>query len=111
MNFIQGECREQFIMFPETIDDYIDENNPVRVIDVYIESLDIKELGFTKYQPNETGRPMYSPKDMLKLYIYGYMNRLRSSRRLETESKRNLELIWLLKRLSPDHKTIEKLIL
>jgi transposase len=90
MKYIQGESREQSVMFPEAMDDYIGENNAVRVIDVYIET------------------PMYSPQDMLKLYIYGYMNRIRSSRRLETESKRNIELIWLLKKLSPDHKTIAR---
>lgn len=108
MKYIQGESRVQIVMFPEVMDDYIDENNTVRVIDAYVETLDLKTLDFAKHVPNQTGRPMYSPQDMLKLYIYGYMNRIRSSRRLETESKRNLEMIWLLKKLSPDHKTIAR---
>lgn len=108
MRYIQGENREQITLFPEAMDDYIDENNTVRVIDVYVDNLDLKNLNFAKHEPNETGRPMYSPQDMLKLYIYGYMNRIRSSRRLETESKRNIELIWLLSKLSPDHKTIAR---
>jgi len=95
-------------MFPEAMDDYIDEDNSVRFIDVYIDRLDLCELEFQKPEPNETGRPMYSPKDMLKLYLYGYANKIRSSRRLEIESKRNLELIWLMKKLSPDHKTIAR---
>lgn len=108
MEFISGQSREQLNLFPVCMDDYIDENNPVRIIDAYVESLNMKELGFQKSQPNDTGRPMYSPKDLLKLYIYGYMNRVRSSRKLETETKRNLELIWLLKNLTPDHKTISR---
>lgn len=108
MEYIAGENRNQMILFPENIEDYISEDNPVRVIDVYVESLDLQSLGFRKYEPNTTGRPMYSPKDMLKLYVYGYMNRIRSSRRLETESKRNLEVMWLMKKLSPDYKTIAR---
>ena len=106
MFFIHGENRNQFILLPECVDDFIDENNPARVIDAYINSLDLEGLGFDRTQPNETGRPPYNPKDLLKLYVYGYMNRIRSSRRLETETKRNLEVIWLLQKLSPDHKTI-----
>ena len=106
MEFIRGEDREQTILFPESINEYVEENNNVRVIEAYINSLDLETLGFTKYQPKETGRPAYDPKDILKLYVYGYMNRIRSSRRLEAESKRNLETIWLLRKLSPDHKTI-----
>ena len=108
MEFISGESRHQTIMLPDTVDDYVDENNPVRVIDAYIRNLDPSELGFSKADPNKTGRPMYDPKDILKLYVYGYMNRIRSSRRLEAESKRNLEVIWLLGKLSPDHKTIAR---
>jgi transposase len=106
MEFIRGEDRRQTIFFPDSIDDYIDENSAARVIDAFVDSLDLSELKFSRYEPNETGRPPYDPKDMLKLYVYGYMNRVRSSRRLETESKRNLEVIWLLQKLTPDHKTI-----
>jgi transposase len=106
MEFITGESRDQIILLPDSIEDYVEDNNSVRVIDAYINSLDLAALGFSRPQPRETGRPMYDPKDLLKLYVYGYMNRVRSSRRLETETKRNLEVIWLLGTLSPDHKTI-----
>jgi transposase len=106
MEFISGEDRNQIILLSDSVEDYVDDNNAVRVIDVYINSLDLAALGFSRPQPHETGRPMYDPRDLLKLYVYGYMNRLRSSRRLETETKRNLEVMWLLGRLSPDHKTI-----
>jgi len=108
MDFIGGEDRDQTILLPESIDEYVTEENAVRVIDAYVSGLNLEELGFSKPEPNDTGRPMYDPKDMLKLYVYGYMNRIRSSRRLENESKRNLELIWLLCKLSPDHKTIAR---
>lgn len=108
MNFISGEDRSQITLMPDVIDDYVDDNNSVRVIEAYINSLNLANLGFANPQPHDTGRPMYDPKDLLKLYIYGYMNRIRSSRRLETESKRNLEVIWLLRKLSPDHKTIAR---
>jgi len=108
MEFIRGESREQTIMLPDNVNDYVDDNNAVRVIDAYVNSLNLYELGFTKPEPAETGRPPYDPKDILKLYVYGYMNRIRSSRRLEAESKRNLEVIWLIGKLSPDHKTIAR---
>ncbi|MDR0511683.1 MAG: IS1182 family transposase [Treponema sp.] len=108
MVFISGENRRQAILMPDIIEDYIREDSAVRVIDAYINSLDLAGMGFAKYEPNETGRPMYDPKDILKLYVYGYMNRLRSSRRLEDETKRNLEVIWLICKLSPDHKTIAR---
>jgi transposase len=108
MNFISGESRNQITLLPDSIDDYVGEGNSVRVINAYIDSLNLSELKFVKPQPNNTGRPMYDPKDLLKLYVYGYMNRIRSSRRLETETKRNLEVIWLLRKLSPDHKTISR---
>lgn len=108
MGYITGENRDQIVLFPDCIDDYITEDNAVRVIDVYVDGLHMETLGFSKAEACETGRPPYSPQDMLKLYIYGYMNRIRSSRRLETESKRNVEVMWLLKRLSPDHKTIAR---
>jgi len=106
MAYIQGEDRHQITLFPEAIDDYISEENPVRVIEAYVNTLNLAELGFLKTEPKETGRPPYNPKDLLKLYIYGYMNRVRSSRRLETEAGRNLELVWLLRKLKPDFKTI-----
>ena len=106
MEFIVGEDRGQTILFPESIEDYVEENSAVRVIEAFVNSLDLSELEFNRYEPKETGRPAYDPKDLVKLYIYGYMNRIRSSRRLETESIRNLEVIWLLKKLRPDHKTI-----
>ena len=106
MEFIRGEEREQVILLPESIDEYIDDNSQVRVIEAYVNSLDLAELKFKRSEPKATGRPSYDPKDILKLYIYGYMNRIRSSRRLEAESKRNLEAIWLLRKLAPDHKTI-----
>jgi transposase len=106
MEFISGESRGQVMTLPDCIDDYITDNNSVRVIEAYINSLDLAALGCSRQQPNTTGRPMYDPKDLLKLYLYGYMNRIRSSRRLETESKRNVELLWLLGKLCPDHKTI-----
>ena len=86
MEFIRGEDRNQTTMLPESVDEYVGENNPARVIDAYIDSLNLAELGFEKPEPNDTGRPMYSPKNLLKLYVYGYMNRIRSSRRLETET-------------------------
>ena len=108
MEFISGASREQVILLPDTVEDYVDEDNAVRVIEAYVNSLDMDELAFEKPKPNETGRPMYNPKDMLKLYIYGYMNRVRSSRRLEGEAKRNLEVIWLIRKLRPDHKTIAR---
>lgn len=106
MEFIIGKDREQSSLLPDRLDDYIGEENTARVIDAYVGSLDMSQLGFEKNVPNETGRPMYDPKDLLKLYIYGYMNRVRSSRNLERESHRNLEVIWLLRKLTPDHKTI-----
>jgi len=108
MDYISGEDREQTLLLPDSIEDYLDENNPVRVIDAYINSLDVLSLGFLRAELKETGRPPYNPKDLLKLYVYGYMNRIRSSRRLEQETKRNLEVLWLLGKLSPDHKTIAR---
>lgn len=106
MAFIEGQHREQLILFPECIEDYISSDNAVRVIDEYVEQLNIKQLGFEKAVSAPTGRPPYNPKDMLKLYLYGYLNRVRSSRRLEQETTRNIEVIWLLKKLKPDFKTI-----
>lgn len=106
MGYVEGQDRFQITMFPETIDDYITENSPVRVIDVYIDKLDVVDLGFTHAVPSTLGRPAYNPKDILKLYLYGFLNRIRSSRRLEHEANRNVEVMWLLKRLHPDFKTI-----
>lgn len=108
MGYIIGANRNQIILLPESVDEYIGVENAVRVIDAYVDSLDLEQLGFTKTEPCETGRPPYAPQDLLKLYVYGYMNRVRSSRRLEMETNRNLEAIWLLKKLSPDHKTIAR---
>lgn len=106
MDYIQGESRNQITLFPESIDEYIAPDNPVRIVDHYVDGLDIKGLGFTKAELAQTGRPPYNPKDLLKLYLYGYLNRIRSSRRLEHEAGRNLEVIWLLNKLTPDFKTI-----
>jgi transposase len=106
MGYIKGEERNQTILFPESIDDYISDDNSVRVIDEYVEQLDMEGLGFKKAVCPSMGRPPYDPKDMLKLYLYGYLNRVRSSRRLEHEAARNIEVIWLLKKLKPDFKTI-----
>jgi len=106
MDHITGVAREQLILFPEAIEDYVSADNPVRFLDAFVESLETRGLGFKHATVEETGRPPYDPKDLLKLYLYGYLNRIRSSRLLERETKRNLEVLWLLKRLSPDHKTI-----
>jgi transposase len=106
MDFIRGVSRNQVILFPETVEDYITEDNPVRFIDAFVGSLDLGELGFTRAQPAETGRPAYDPADLLRLYLYGYLNRVRSSRMLERETKVNLEVMWLLGKLTPDFKTI-----
>ncbi|MEM1156432.1 MAG: IS1182 family transposase [Pseudomonadota bacterium] len=103
--FIEGRSRFQATLFPERIDDYIDEDSAVRVIDVFIDELDISSLGF-KTEPNDTGRPGYHPATMLKIYVYGYLNRIQSSRRLELEAGRNVELMWLTGQLAPDFKTI-----
>lgn len=105
MGSISGMNREQVLLFPEIVDDYIAENNPVRFIDAYVESLDLAALGFTPAVPKETGRPAYAPADLLKLYIYGYLNKIRSSRKLEQETHRNVEVMWLLGQLTPDFKT------
>ena len=104
--FIQSVDRSQGILFPEHLDDYVQDDNPVRVVEVFVEQLDLGELGFTSVTPLLTGRPAYHPSVLLKLYIYGYLNRIPSSRRLERESQGNLELIWLTGRLMPDFKTI-----
>jgi transposase len=98
--------RDQTILFPDILDKYVDKENPVRFIDASIESLNIEKLGFKHAQPNDVGRLPYDPSDLLKLYMYGYLNQIRSSRKLERECHRNVEVIWLMKRLAPDFKTI-----
>src|SRR6187399_3515891 len=104
--FVSGADRGQSTLLPECLDDFIDETNPVRVIDVFVDSLDLSEMSFEGVEPAATGRPSYHPSILLKLYIYGYLNRVQSSRRLEREAGRNVEVMWLLGRLAPDHKTI-----
>jgi Transposase and inactivated derivatives len=106
MSYIKGEERDQTTLFPGSIDEYISDNNTVRIIDEYVQQLDMEGLGFLKAVCPSIGRPPYNPKDLLKLYLYGYLNRIRSSRRLEQEAGRNLEVIWLMKKLKPDFKTI-----
>lgn len=106
MGFVQGESRQQGSLFPQSLDDLVPETHLVRVIDLWVGKLDLVRLGFAKSQPKETGRPPYDPADLLKLYLYGYLNQIRSSRKLERESARNIELLWLLNRLAPDFKTI-----
>ena len=103
--FTQGEDRFQATLLPERLDDFVAEDSAVRVIDVFLDGLDLSGLGF-KTQPNDTGRPAYHPSTMLKLFVYGYLNRVQSSRRLEIEAQRNVELMWLTGRLAPDFKTI-----
>ena len=104
--FIEGADRSQVTLFPDRLEDWIDADNPVRVIDAFVEGLDLCGLGFERAEPAETGRPGYHPEVLLKLYVYGYLNRVQSSRRLEREAGRNVEVMWLTGRLVPDHKTI-----
>ena len=104
--FIQGEDRTQATLLPELLDDYVADTNPVRVVDVFVDELDLGKLGFEGVDPASTGRPSYHPAILLKIYIYGYLNRIQSSRRLEREAQRNVELMWLTGRLMPDFKTI-----
>jgi transposase len=106
MGYIRGTDRSEILLFPESLDDYITEGNPARFIDAFVSSLDLADLGFTRAEPAATGRPAYDPADLLKLYIYGYLNRVRSSRMLERETQRNVEVMWLLMKLTPDFKTI-----
>ncbi len=104
--FIDGEDRMQPALLPHSLEDYVDEENPVRVIEVFIDELDLAALGFSGMTPAATGRPAYHPSTLLKIYLYGYLNRVQSSRRLEREAQRNIELMWLTGRLAPDFKTI-----
>src|ERR1700682_3590266 len=106
MTHISGLDRSEMFLLPEAVDDYVDADNPGRFIDAFVDELDLSAAGFVRVAAKATGRPGYSPADLLKLYIYGYLNRVRSSRRLETESHRNIEVIWLLRSLKPDFKTI-----
>ncbi|MDR3435871.1 transposase, partial [Telmatospirillum sp.] len=104
--FVEGEDRKQGVLLPEFLDDYVAEDNPVRVIDAFAEELDLRGLGFEGVVPETTGRPAYHPATMLKIYVYGYINQIQSSRRLERETARNVEMMWLTGRLTPDFKTI-----
>src|SRR5439155_6833793 len=104
--FIDGEDRMQQALLPHCLEDYVSEENPVRVIEVFIDELDLASLGFSGMTPAVTGRPAYHPSTLLKIYLYGYLNRIQSSRRLEREAQRNVELMWLTQRLAPDFKTI-----
>lgn len=104
--FVEGQHRQQTLLLPETLDDYVTEENPIRFIDAFVDSLNLRAMGFTHATPLDEGRPPYDPADLLKLYLYGYLNRVRSSRRLETECQRNLEVMWLMRKLAPDFKTL-----
>ena len=104
--FGAGDDRKESTLFPERLDDYVGDDNPVRAIDVFVDELDLGELGFGFVEPRATGRPAHHPATLLKIYIYGYLNRVQSSRRIERECQRNVELVWLTGRLMPDFKTI-----
>jgi transposase len=106
MGFVRGEDRDQGVLFPISLDELIPDDHPCRVIEAFVEWLDLTTQGFAKARPKATGRPPYDPADLLKLYLYGYLNQVRSSRRLERECQSNVEVMWLLNRLAPDHKTI-----
>ncbi len=104
--FVEGVDRGQSTLFPERLEDWAGDDNPVRVVDVFVDELDLGGLGFVWIEPRATGRPAYHPAVLLKLYVYGYLNRVQSSRRLEREAGRNVEVMWLTGRPVPDHKTI-----
>ncbi|WP_227940044.1 transposase [Alkalihalobacillus deserti] len=106
MPYIEGEDRHQIYLLPNTLDDFVDEENPVRVIDAYVDSLNLEELGFQVYSGIKAGQKPYRREDLLKLYLYCYMNGIRSSRKMEIETKRNIELMWLISKLQPDHGTL-----
>src|SRR3981189_1057162 len=106
MTHIAGFGRDQLLLLPEAVDDYVEADNAVRFIDAFVDGLDLAAAGFARVEAKATGRPGYAPSDLLKLYIYGYLNRVRSSRRLEAEAGRNVGVIWLLRHLRPDFKTI-----
>src|SRR5881396_2145092 len=106
MTHVTGASRYQSTLFPEVLDEVVGRDDPVRVIDAFVEGLDLEDLGFSKAVAEEMGRPPYAPGDLLKLYIYGYLHRVRASRRLEAETRRNVQVMWLLNRLTPSFKTI-----
>lgn len=106
MGYISGVSREQQVLFPESLEEYVGESNAVRVMDLFVSKLDLRELGVSRALPAETGRPGYDPRDLLRLYVYGYVNRVRSSRALEREAKRNVEVMWLLGKVQPEYRTI-----
>src|SRR5260370_3281587 len=106
MAHVNGESRYQATLFPEVLDEVVERDDPVRVIDAFVDTLDLAELGFSKVAAEEMGRPPYAPGDLLKLYIYGYLHRIRASRRLEAETYRNVQVMWLINRLTPAFKTI-----
>ena len=106
MGYIRGEAREQTTMFPVTLDELIPADHLCRVIEAFAARLNLGRLGFVRAEPAETGRPGYDPRDLLKLYLYGYLQQIRSSRRLEAECCRNVEVTWLLQRVTPDHKRL-----
>lgn len=105
MQFIQGKNRAQSVLFPENLDQIIDQENEVRIIDLFVESIKLEDFNFV-FKTTTEGRPAYNPKDLLKLFVYGYLNQTRSSRVLEKECRRNIEVMWLMKELTPDHNTI-----
>src|SRR5215203_7398275 len=105
MQFIEGKNRNQSILFPQSLDQLISADNEVRVIDLFVESINLEDFHF-KIKVTKEGRPAYHPKDLLKIFVYGYLNHIRSSRHLEKECQRNIELMWLMKQLTPDHNTI-----
>lgn len=104
--FIEGGERDQLSLLPASLEDYVEQDNSVRVVDAFIDELDLGAIGFAGVTPAATGRPSYHPSTLLKLYLYGYLNRVQSSRRLEREARRNVEVMWLTRRLAPDFKTI-----
>jgi transposase len=106
LGYIQGESRQQQSLFPPTLDDFVPADHVCRVIEAFVDKLEMGGLGFQRAEPADTGRPGYDPRDLLKLYLYGYLHQVRSSRRLEAECRRNVEVMWLLGRLSPDYKSI-----
>src|SRR5213593_3333164 len=106
VGYVSGKDRRQAIAFPAHLDDYVGEDNPTRFLDAFVEALDLADLGFDRAEPKDMGRPAYHPGLLLRLYLYGYLNNIRSSRKLEREAKRNVELMWLMEMLTPDHKTI-----
>ena len=106
MSYVEGKDRKQAILFPDHLDDYVSEDNPVRFVDAFVEAQNLGELGFSRAEPKDMGRPAYHPGLLLRLYLYGYLNNIRSSRKLEREAKRNIELMWLMEMLTPDYRTI-----